>query len=113
VALAHRTRKRLSRAADNNAVTIKLPLFSRCERMLGYRLASCYATSVFASCARANCISNKVFERQNQDIAKNIEKFMSTTCRNLWLISKTKLEFAYRACAFLIKRKKKDAEEHQ
>jgi len=51
-----------------------------------------------------------VFERQNQDVAKTIKKFMSTTCRNLWLISKTELEFAYRACTFLIKRKKKDVE---
>jgi len=80
--------------------------------MIGCRLASCYVTSVFASCAKANCTRNKVFERQNQDVAKNIEKFMSTTCRNLWLISKTELEFAYRACTFLIKKKKKDVE-HQ
>jgi len=57
--------------------------------------------------------SNEVFERQNQDVAKNIKKFMSTTFRNLWLISKTELEFAYRACAFLIKRKKKDAGKHR
>jgi len=51
-----------------------------------------------------------VFERQNLDVAKNIEKFMSTICRNLWLISKTRLEFAYQACTFLIKRKKRYAD---
>jgi len=81
--------------------------------MIGYRLASCYATSIFASCVQEPIALEQSVRASESGCCYKYRKIhVNDRIRNLWLISKTELEFAYRACTFLIKRKKKD-EEHQ